>query len=341
MQRHSPTLEGFKASFRRPSVAVAEIVWRGCLGFAGIVLLTLGLIEYLDTLPVSDQDAFLLRTYQPSLVGRAIEHILRGSSLRLIEAGLLLALAYAIAWVVMASFGRGATLKALLGYFAPTQVEDVSWGIRSLFGLNGLRAAATLAWVIGIFAAFLCGGIVSPNKDPSPGAAALVFLCVVMLASLAWVVVNWLLSLASLFVVGEGRRTFGAIVSAAGLCRTRLGAVAAVGFWFGSAHLVAFWLAAVVCSVPLAFLSVLPVSLVFGAIVLVVLLYFAVADWLYIARLAAYLYIAKSPEALAIPEPVKPPARPVERPPSAPASPLATGIDLNELILSDLPAISS
>lgn len=103
----------------------------------------------------------------------------------------------------------------------------------------------------------------------------------------------------------------------------------------------AFWLAAVVCSVPLAFLSVLPVSLVFGAIVLVVLLYFAVADWLYIARLAAYLYIAKSPEALAIPEPVKPPARPVERPPSAPASPLATGIDLNELILSDLPAISS
>ncbi len=77
----SPTLEGFRTIFRQPSLALAEIAWRWSFGAAGVVLLTLGFVEYLDTLPVSPEDVFLFRTRQPVLMGRALQHVRAGQRL--------------------------------------------------------------------------------------------------------------------------------------------------------------------------------------------------------------------------------------------------------------------
>ena len=88
-------------------MGLAEITWRWSLGFAGLSLSILTLVAYFDTLPVTSADMFLLQTHQPTLVLRALEHILRGSTPRLVEAGLVLGLAFAVAWVVAASVGRG------------------------------------------------------------------------------------------------------------------------------------------------------------------------------------------------------------------------------------------
>jgi hypothetical protein len=65
----------------------------------------------------------------------------------------------------------------------------------------------------------------------------------------------------------------------------------------------------------------------------VTLAYFVVADWLYMARLAGYVCIAETPEALLKP---LPPAPPMPKP----GPPLQTTIDRDELILSDLPSLS-
>ena len=83
--KRSPTLEGFKAIFGQPSFALAEIAWRWSLGFGGFALLTLALVEYFDTLPVTAADMILLHTGQPLLMGRAFEHVLHGSALRIVE----------------------------------------------------------------------------------------------------------------------------------------------------------------------------------------------------------------------------------------------------------------
>lgn len=53
MPRVSPTLEGFRASFRRPSLTLAEITWRWTVGAAGWALVFFWMIEFLDTLPVT------------------------------------------------------------------------------------------------------------------------------------------------------------------------------------------------------------------------------------------------------------------------------------------------
>ena len=159
----------------------------------------------------------------------------------------------------------------------------------------------------------------------------LVFFTIAMLVVLAWLAVNWFLSLASMFVVVQGEDTFGAIAAAAGLCRERTGPVLAVSFWFGLAHGVAFFMATSAVAFPLAFIAILPGSVVLGGVFLVTLLYFAVVDFLYMGRLAAYLYIAENPEDVAIPEIIPP----------SPPLPFSDGrVDPDEPILSDLPSLA-
>ena len=75
------------------------------------------LIEFLDTLPVTRGDEALLSTRHPLLVGRAISHILRGSLNRAVMAALLAAIALSLLWIITASIGRAATVRALLEYF--------------------------------------------------------------------------------------------------------------------------------------------------------------------------------------------------------------------------------
>ena len=335
MKQVSPTLEGFKAIFRRPSFGLAEMAWRWSLGSAGVALITLAGVEYLDTLPVTSQDLFLLGTRQPGLMWRALLDIFHGSALRFWQAAIVLGFGFAVAWVVIAALGRAATLKALLKYFEQLigLLPDAKvWRLSSLVGLNFLRAALTLAALIGVFGATIAGGAVTSDKDPSPGSAILVFLTVLLLVTLAWLVLNWFLSLATLFVVKEGEDTFGAIGAAAGFCRNHLGPVLAVSFWFGLAHLAAFVVATFVVAFPLAFVGVLPGSVVLGGIVFTTLLYFAVADFLYIGRLAGYVYIAQGPELLTSTDTISP--APPE--PPVPYNP-NDRVDPEELILSDLP----
>ncbi|HTE91819.1 MAG TPA: hypothetical protein VK639_22945, partial [Terriglobales bacterium] len=196
MNSHSPTLEGFRVMFRRPSLGMAEIAWRWSLGFATALLFFFSLVEYLDTLPVTDADLLLLRSRQPFLISHAILHIFSGSGPRLVAAGILLIFAMALAWIGTASFGRAVTLRALVDYFG-TEMQSVratfsgqegTWQLRSLVGLNFCRVAITFAALVGCVGGLLLAGLASSNSDPSPGSTTLIFLTMVMLIWLAWAV---------------------------------------------------------------------------------------------------------------------------------------------------------
>src|ERR1700681_167166 len=113
----SPTIEGFRAAFRRPSLTLAEIMWRWMIGATATALFVFGMFEYLDSLPVTNGEVFFLRTRHPYLVGEAIAHILRGNLHRAVMASLLAVLMLAVLWIVAASVGRIATVRGLLDYF--------------------------------------------------------------------------------------------------------------------------------------------------------------------------------------------------------------------------------
>jgi hypothetical protein len=369
MPRISPTLEGFRAAFRRPSLTLAEISWRWAVGATATALVAFSLLEYLDTLPVTGSDILLLRTRQPILIGQALGHIFRGSAPRIVMAELVTAIALGCLWIFAASMGRATTVCSLIDYFSERR-ESATGGeelvpvadraaspkrgsqLGSLLRLNFLRAAVTLAAILGLVGAVILvqvvatgfsssaasAGVTSNNSsapaDPGAGIAFLLLFPLAALIFAAWSSLNWLLSLAGVFAVRDGvasKDALGAVSAAVTFCRERSGAVLAVTVWAGLAHLTVFVVATTVVSMPLGFAQIVPARVVLAAVILLTVAYFAVADWLYIVRLAGYVCIVEMPEALLAP--IAPAPLPVL------PTPYPT-IDRDEPILSDLPNLA-
>lgn len=356
MDRVSPTLEGFRAAFRRPALALGEITWRWVIGATAITLLFFGLVEYMSTLPVTNGELLFLRTRQPYLVAEAIMHILRGSLDRAVMSVVLAALFLVLLWMIAASVGRIATVGATLDYIRDriarkaldaglTQhlatdagaKHTASSPISALLRLNFLRVSLTVAAIVGLIGAVILAGLASPDSNPHPGVTFLLFLPLAAAIWLAWSALNWLLSLAAIFAVRDRDDAVGAISAAVNLCRERTSAVLAVSAWTGLAHVVAFVGGSMIASVVLGVGGLLPWRLVILGLLGLTLAYFAVADWLYTARLAGYVCIAETPEALLAPQPppitVTPPSGATIRP----TTPVQTTIDRDEPILSDVP----
>ncbi len=336
----SPTAEGFRAAFRQPSLTLGEIAWRWVTGATATAVFFFGLFEYLNTLPVTSGELLFLRTRQPYFVAQALAHIFRGSLGRAVMSGLLAAMLLGLLWMVAGAVGRIATVRSLLDYFRRDSAQSTSanggYPMPALVRLNFLRAVVALAAILGFVGAAILAGFASPDTHPRPGVAFLLFMPLAGLICVVWGMLNWFLSLAGLFAVRDSSDTMGAISAAIGFCRERTGAVAAVSTWTWLAHLVAFVGATTVVSMPLGFAGVLPGRLIVFAMLLVTVAYFAVADWLYMARLAGYVCIAETPEELMRPLPPMPVPRPMPSTQAVPPRPsLHTTIDKSELILSD------
>jgi len=369
MAAWSPTLEGFRAIFRRPSVPLAEVMWRWSFGAAALLLLAFGLLEYFDTLPVSNGDLMFLRSGQPILISQAVDRIFQGSSLRFILAAIIVVAALTILWILLASIGRSATVDDLLKYVgerarpvfaAGTSAQRISteqklgdansgrWHFRSMAALHFLRAGLGMAATIACFAVIIFAPLISTKEHPHP---AIVFLLMLVFLSAVWLIwssVSWFLSLASIFVVRNGESAFTAISSATNFCLTRGGPVAIIGTWFGLTHVVLFFVATSVIAFPLSLTPLLPFGVVVLVIAVFTLAYFAIVDTLYVARLAGYVAILEAPPIVPEPPPVL-----IARPEAPPANLIQSEqttvdagsvnamVDQDELILGDPASIDS
>jgi hypothetical protein len=342
MSTPSPTIEGLRATFRQPSVTFAEISWRWALGATSAVLMFVYCVEYLDTLPVTSADATLLSTRQPALVGRAIAHIFRGSLNRAVLAALLGALLLSLLWVIAASVGRLATVRALLDYFrcdvtcfsVNAFVGQEPRPIQALFALNCLRVVLFLAVILALGCAAILVSFVATSANLRPGLGVILFLPVAALICIVGWMLNWWLTLAGIFAVRDGEDALASISAAVTFSHEHLGSVCAVSTWTGLAHLVAFSIATSVVAFPLALAQVVPARLVIAVMVVITLAYFAIVDWLYMARLAGYACIAEMPPALAATSSPIPPIQ-------GNNAHVETSIDRTEPILSDLPNLAT
>ena len=340
----SPTLEGFRAAFRRPSVTFGEIMWRWSVGATATAVLIFGFFEYLNTLPVSSGEMFFLRTRHPYLVAEAIAHILRGSLARAVLSLFTAALLMTVLWIIASSVGRMATVEALIEHIRTkfanlldernhSEREVAGGGPAQVFPvlvrLNFLRVAVALAAILGLVGAAIVAGFASPKSNPQPSLAFLIFLPLAGFVCLLWGALNWFLSLAAVLAVRSQEGAAQAMASAVTICRDRSGAVLAVSSWTGVAHLAAFGIASTLVSIPLSLGAVLPGRVVAAGVLLMTLVYLAIVDWLYVARMAGYLCIAEIPQALL----ASPPPAPVV------AAPLQTTIDRDEPIISDVPGL--
>jgi hypothetical protein len=327
MNSISATTVGFRLLFRRPLIPLAEIAWRWTFAAAAWVLGIAFVFEYFGSLPVTRADRFLLSTGQPFLIAQAIRRIFHGSSVRFVEAGILLALGLAIGWIVLASLGRLAVLRSMF--------EEFEWDsqanspVRTLFFLNFLRSATLLAANVAAIGSILMASSFWASTHVRVVASVRLVFVAWFLIWLAWAVLNWLLSAAEVFVVAEGKNSLASIGAMLRLLQSRTGGVLGASAVFGLIHGGAFVVAGgvVLVLLPITIAQPIALPLVFA----VILAYCFAADFLYTGRLAAYTYLATGREEL--PSWMVVPRVQFPETPGASAS-----VDKDELILGDLPA---
>lgn len=323
MKSPSPIAAGVRLIFRRPSIPLAEAVWRWSLAATAWFLGGIFLIEYFGSLPVNGLDRFLLRTGQPILVVRAIRRIFEGSAVRFTISATLLAIGLIIAWIVLASVGRAAIVRVAAHELGVT-VASKRRTIVPLLILNFLRAGVTLAAIVGIIGSALGASLFWASTHAPIAQAGCLLGLFWLLVYVAWLVLNWFLSLASILAAMENGAT-SALDSTMRLMVERSGAIFSIGIAFGIAHLAA-WVG--FCGIAVGvfgLLGVMPPQSVFAVEILIALGYFALADVIYTGRIAAYISLLREDEL-----PVKAETSPI----SFHGGP----IDQTELILSDLPS---
>lgn len=330
MRTFSPTANGFRLIFRRTSIPLAEIAWRWSFAIAAWFLCSAFLLEYAKTLPVDSVDRLLLATQQPVLVMRALQRIFHGSAFRFTESGILLAIGVVFAWIVLCAVGRAVTLRAIAEELHVTRTGISKTGILSLMTLNFLRVAVALAALLTAFGAAFAASGVWTSTHLSVVDPLRLWMAFLFLIWICWAVLNWLLANAPIFVVADGHSAFDAIAATINWTQDRLWSIIGAGVWFGVVHTVVFALAGGASFAVLGFADFLGPDLVVLLEFAIGAAYFALADSLYIGRLAAYFSLVREDEILAL---VKEKA-----PISGPGS---SAIDQTELILSDVPLPAS
>ena len=326
MNSLSATAVGFRLILRRPLISFAEIAWRWTFAAAAWALGIACLLQYFDSLPVRSLDRLLLSTGHPLLIAQAMRRIFAGSSVRAVEAGILLGVGLAIAWIVLASLGRLVVLRSVFDEFEVA--TDPPHAFRSLVFLNFLRAAITLATKIGAAGSVLiASSLWASSHARLADAGRLVFLSWFLLW-FTWTVLNWLLSAGAVFVVAEGKDALAAIAAMLQLLQSQTAGVLAAGAVFGLIHLGILVITSgiLLTVMPIALARPITLPLVFA----VIFAYCFVADFLYTGRLAAYAFLARGPEEV--------PAWMGMRPIAPPGGERLAAIDQDELILSDVPA---
>lgn len=286
MVSESPISRGFRTAFREPAIVLAEIAWRWGFGLAVLALAAGSLFAYLATLPVSKFELMALRGHPRWLIADAIGHILHGSP-RLVMAAAIVLPAIFVLWVAAATIGRAVTLKALLR-------REGRLAFSPHLGLNFLRASVILAALIGYLGAAILAGRAAGTTDVRPGVFFVVFVVLGTAVAIVRSRVNWFLCLGAIPAARNGHDTFTAISEAAGLFRRHPGRFTGAGALFGTIHGVLFAFCTVVCLLALSLANKVPPAATLFLLAVITLAYFAVVDFLYIARLAAYVAIDES-----------------------------------------------
>jgi len=285
----NPVNQGLRTVLRDPGMLLAEIAWRWSFGSIAFLLLFISVMALLSSIRVSETDTAAWHSNNPTLMAQALASMLldSGAKMATVAAGVLPVIT--LLWIILAAAGRTLTLNRL-------GKGEVSF--RSMLALHGARAL--LLWLA---AAGLTAAILFAARVATQGAQidyflyyALVFWSVVLIGGF-WTIANWYLSLAPICSLQTGSGFFRSTMQAIRLAKAQSGDFGGTSLIFGIVRLMALAVAFVLCVLPSGLMGTWPRSYT-AWVVAVSLAYFAVGDFLYLARMTAYL-IAAWPETAA------------------------------------------
>jgi hypothetical protein len=293
MSRSRAVRSGFSTAFRRPAIFAAELAWRWAFGAAAILLISYSVLLFLASIPVSDRDLFGLSGLIPGMIPSALAHIFNGSGPKIVRLLAALIAGLGLLWWLASAFGRAVVLHELV----PQRKPSARDAIRILLQFNLLRTFLSVLALIACAGAFalasrmaLAGQAVDQPRSAAPDASVfyLVFLPLAVIVGWLWSTFNWYLTLAPIVALGAGAGVADSISKTAALVLRQGRQFFWVGLVFGLLRLIVAGVFLFFAMSAFAVLAQLATGLAVAGLALVALCYFAIADFLSVARLAAY-----------------------------------------------------
>jgi len=216
-------------------------------------------------------------------MAEAITHIFSGSGPTLLRLICIITPAAVILWIFAATLGRAATLRALL--------SNGSNIVGRTLALHVWRVVIGTMAMVGIAASFLLGAVLMARSDPpQPLFFIAVFFPLALLFTVIRSRINWFLLLANIYAAA-GKRAGAGFGEATRVFKRRSGEFMSVGTVIGIIRIVLMGAMTVFTFALLPGVGKVPGKLLWTVFALATLVYFAVSDWLYVVKLAAYTHI--------------------------------------------------
>jgi hypothetical protein len=280
----NPITQGLHAVTRDPAIFLVEILWRWSFALLACLLVIAVGLMLLGPLHVAHAWDSAWRSRDPQRMAQLVFTILLLLGTKAIIAAIAVPIAIAFLWSLLSALGRFVTVKRL-------RAGLTSLRFRSILALQLLRAFVGWFSLVLLFAATFGEALIA-SRGPKPDLLLyyLMMLPSVILISVFWLTVNWYLSLATIF--GRDGQTFrGAFRQARQTVRLQRSDFAGTGFVFLLFRTAILLIAMVICGLTSGMVGSSPQSY-FVLLMIVSLAYFAIADFLYVARMAAYLALA-------------------------------------------------
>jgi hypothetical protein len=276
----NPINESFRAVLRDPALLLIEVVWRWSFGAMALLFLLLPTLSLLGSIKITDVDLAGWRSNDPTRMAEALVNILAESGSAILRVAAWVLPAVTLLWVVIGAAGRAATIGRM-GKGSPR--------LGSVLALHCARALVGWLAATGLVAAIWFDANVSTRGAQTDVFLyyALVFWSFVLIGG-AWAVTNWYLSLAPLCALNTDAGFLASTWKAVRLARKQSGDLGGISLIVMLYRLVALAIAFVLCALPSSLMGTWPRTYA-AWVVAVSLAYFVIADFLYLARMVAYL----------------------------------------------------
>lgn len=271
--------DGFREVLRDPALLLIEIGWRWTFGASAIFVGVVSFVILLGSISVDPQKLRSLGPLNPFDLAQTVAATLTSLGFRLLQVAIIAGLFLAVCWIVLSAFGRYATLSR------PALVPGAS--LSSCFAVSTARAllalGALLAWIMtGLFTG-LVAAATAREGVPNLWLIVAILLPALVVIVGGWSWLNWYLSLAPLFPDDHWSRS---VASGWRFSRDRRDALLEVSIVTATIR-AALFVAALMLSIAVSAVITNPRVLI-ADLIAISLLYFLVADFFYVARLAAY-----------------------------------------------------
>ncbi len=286
--------EGFRVLRSEPALFAMELLWRWSFGLGLLALCFFAYAHLRQAVLLSDADQLALSEQDPFAVAEAAKNIVAEAMPLLLRTFAQIFSVASILWIASAALGRGIITRLIVRRFAADYGLTIApnaprWTTFAI--LMFARVLMLLILVIGYLGGAIIANLVSPPGQNILVSALIVFASL-SVAAVAWSYVNWVLSLAPIFVVRDALSPVNSVVEAIAFIRRNYSRLTAISLWNGTARGVIATLISIAGISTAALRFALPPWAISALLALETLAYLVVSDVFLLARLAAYSSVA-------------------------------------------------